>query len=574
MRSVRSVTLGAGAALVVLLVVAVGVVLAQAKAVPHPVAGRENCLSCHQSAVKPVPADHAGRTDATCLGCHAAPSSGATPTGAPGITTPVATATGPGPTSPPPTAAAPTASPGASSPNEQCLACHAKAGQTAKLPGCDNAVSISVDGAQVAASVHGKAGLTCVSCHSTIQGYPHPRLDIKSCDDWKQGLAEACATCHSDVAASQKDSVHSRLSASGNGAAPTCVDCHSGHDVTPPDQPRSRLSQTCGQAGCHEAILTQYQGSVHGALLAKEPDNPYVPVCEDCHGVHQMADATTPGFLAGSPLICAKCHSDPNVISRYGLSTDVVQDFRDGIHSQLQLKDPSIHTPVCSECHGVHDVKSLRGSMKVSSETCSGCHTEIFAQYKSGVHGDALINGNNPDVPGCTSCHGAHKMPDPTTPQFRIGEPDLCARCHSDATMMNKYGLSSAVYTTYKAEFHGMTVELYQTKWANTGIYCYTAVCTDCHGTHEILSHKNPASTVAPANLINVCRKCHPEARPQFASAWVGHYRVSRDNSPLTYYVNLFYWILIPTVLGGMVLFIFTDIGRRIVSRVRRGKKT
>ena len=421
---------------------------------------------------------------------------------------------------------------------------------------------------ELAASVHGKQGLTCVSCHSGIAGYPHPKVSVNSCEELERNMAAACAACHSAVTTSQKDGVHARLSASGNVAAPTCVDCHSGHSVTPPDQPRSRLSQTCGQAGCHETILKEYAGSVHGVVLAAEQDNPYVPVCEDCHGVHKVADATTPGFLAASPELCARCHSDPNVISRYGLSPDVYQDFRDGIHSQLSLKDPSLHTPVCSECHGVHAVKSLRGSNKVSSETCAPCHVEITQQYQAGVHGDALIHGDNLDVPGCATCHGAHKMPDPTTPQFRIGEPDLCARCHSDATMMAKYGLSSAVYTTYAQEFHGMTVQLYKTKWANTSIYCYTAVCTDCHGTHEILSHKNPASSVAPGNLINACRSCHPEAGAQFASAWSGHYGLTKANAPLTWYVNLFYWILIPTVLGGMVLFIFTDIGRRAIDHV------
>ncbi len=40
----------------------------------HPVAGREGCTMCHQvgAGMKPMPADHNGRTDPTCLGCHKA----------------------------------------------------------------------------------------------------------------------------------------------------------------------------------------------------------------------------------------------------------------------------------------------------------------------------------------------------------------------------------------------------------------------------------------------------------------------------------------------------------------------
>lgn len=40
----------------------------------HPVAGRERCAMCHQvnGGMKPMPADHNGRTDPTCLACHKA----------------------------------------------------------------------------------------------------------------------------------------------------------------------------------------------------------------------------------------------------------------------------------------------------------------------------------------------------------------------------------------------------------------------------------------------------------------------------------------------------------------------
>jgi len=41
-------------------------------AIPHDLAGRDNCLICHaaDSSIKPVPADHAGRTNDTCQACH------------------------------------------------------------------------------------------------------------------------------------------------------------------------------------------------------------------------------------------------------------------------------------------------------------------------------------------------------------------------------------------------------------------------------------------------------------------------------------------------------------------------
>lgn len=43
------------------------------KAIPHTLEGRDNCLMCHETGIggaKAIPADHAGRTNATCTTCH------------------------------------------------------------------------------------------------------------------------------------------------------------------------------------------------------------------------------------------------------------------------------------------------------------------------------------------------------------------------------------------------------------------------------------------------------------------------------------------------------------------------
>jgi hypothetical protein len=43
-----------------------------APAIPHDLAGRDNCLLCHNpdGGVKPAPKDHAGRTSEQCQACH------------------------------------------------------------------------------------------------------------------------------------------------------------------------------------------------------------------------------------------------------------------------------------------------------------------------------------------------------------------------------------------------------------------------------------------------------------------------------------------------------------------------
>jgi hypothetical protein len=88
--------------------------------------GRTTCLACHQTLPQPaLPADHAGRTDATCAACHtlasAAPAAGATVVG---TIAPVAGTT-PGATSAAPAAGTPKPQPASHAGRTVCLACHA-----------------------------------------------------------------------------------------------------------------------------------------------------------------------------------------------------------------------------------------------------------------------------------------------------------------------------------------------------------------------------------------------------------------------------------------------------------------
>jgi hypothetical protein len=47
----------------------------------------------------------------------------------------------------------------------------------------------------------------------------------------------------------------------------------------------------------------------------------------------------------------------------------------------------------------------------------------------------------------------------------------------------------------------------------------------------------------------------------------LSHYQPNPDTTPAVFYVNLFYQILIPGVIGGMVVFVASDAFRRIASR-------
>lgn len=225
---------------------------------------------------------------------------------------------------------------------------------------------------------------------------------------------------------------------------------------------------------------------------------------------------------------------------------------------------------ICIDCHGAHDVKKPGTPRQEISLTCRKCHSTIYDQYTGSVHGAALAQTSNPDVPVCTDCHGVHHQEDPTTAAFRLKSPSICANCHGNGNLMQKYGISTNVMNTYVADFHGTTVTLFEKQSPDQ--QTNKAVCTDCHGIHDIKQVTNKDATVVKQILLKTCQKCHPDATVNFPDAWVGHWQPSATSNPLVYYVNLFYKILIPSVIGGMGLFVAVDAGRRIWDRLRRKK--
>jgi hypothetical protein len=123
---------------------------------------------------------------------------------------------------------------------------------------------------------------------------------------------------------------------------------------------------------------------------------------------------------------------------------------------------------------------------------------------------------------------------------------------------MAKYGLSTHVVRTYLQDFHGMTVSLTRSEGRDTG--SFEAVCTDCHGTHDIVSVSDPSSPVLKVNLVETCRQCHPGATENFPSAWLSHYEPSLSHAPLVFTVRWFYIALIPVMVGGLLIHVILNL--------------
>lgn len=357
----------------------------------------------------------------------------------------------------------------------------------------------------------------------------------------------------------------------------TCVACHpveSGPPAeaapsgTPPAQMATPAGKNDGCLACHsnrDLSFTLADGTSVSAFV--NPEDYKVSVhgsrnlaCTDCHTnitgyPHPAAEGETRReFSFNMDEICQTCHS-----GNYSKS-------QDGVHAQM-IASGNDAAPGCTDCHGVHNISQPDSTVQTRSQMCASCHQDTYGEYAASVHGKALFDESNSDVPDCVTCHGVHNMPDPRTAEFHVESPDLCAKCHADQSLMAKYGLSSRVVATYREEFHGVTTELYKTRYPT--VWCYKAVCTDCHGVHGIAPSEDTTSAVHKENLPETCGKCHPGATANFAGAWIGHYEPSPTSSPLVYYVNLFYQILIPLLVLALAGFIALEIFRRAINRVR-----
>ncbi len=216
-------------------------------------------------------------------------------------------------------------------------------------------------------SIHGKLGYACVQCHRDVGEYPHPEFSAEDQRAVTLQLNQTCNHCHSQQNELSQDSVHAKAQDAGVREAAVCSDCHTAHEVRQLNDPdtgellpdaKTWIPERC--ALCHSTIYEEYRESVHGAALSEGSTD--VPTCIDCHGVHNIQDPRTSSFRLQSPKICAECHSDPAITSKYGLSTDVLQTYVADFHGttvaifEKQSPDSVVNQAVCYDCHGVHNI--------------------------------------------------------------------------------------------------------------------------------------------------------------------------------------------------------------------------
>ena len=185
-------------------------------------------------------------------------------------------------------------------------------------------------------------------------------------------------------------------------------------------------------------------------------------------------------------------------------------------HDQVSLQGSSHAGLACADCH--RQIEKRQGTpphqakKDIPPPSCTGsCHREAPdarpggtpASYPDSVHGRAYLERHVPEVARCWDCHGRHNVKPSTDPESMVNRrniPLTCSRCHEDMHVVVKYNIhAESPYQEYRQSVHGRG--LY-----DKGLLDFAAVCTDCHGVHNIQGVGTPH---LPAKDPATCGKCH-----------------------------------------------------------------
>ena len=167
-----------------------------------------------------------------------------------------------------------------------------------------------------------------------------------------------------------------------------CLACHQQPGMT---------AQVGGQPLPVTIDPAKFAASVHGTEKV---------ACVDCHTnitgfPHpQVIAASTRDFSLQLYPTCQQCHTE-----QYAKTLDSVH--------QRAFAAGNKNAAVCTDCHNPHRQPRLTdqatGDLLPSArplipQTCAQCHSTIYETYRQSVHGAALTEEANQDVPTCIDC--------------------------------------------------------------------------------------------------------------------------------------------------------------------------
>jgi cytochrome b subunit of formate dehydrogenase len=239
-------------------------------------------------------------------------------------------------------------------------------------------------------------------------------------------------------------------------------------------------------------------------------------------GLLGLVFTVCPAFAAQKPAPkptnedCLACHSDSTMtkdVNGKTVSLYVNPDaFKNSIHGGMFS---------CVDCHS--DVKSSPHETTPAKVSCAQCHADQQSAYDRSYHAKAIKAGDG-QAATCVDCHGSpHELLPASDAKSRVNHaniPATCGTCHGQKFVMGASGHSAQPFLSYQESVHGKAVAAGSDK---------AAVCTDCHGSHEILAASDSKSSIFKFIVPATCAKCHGKVEQEFTQSIHGQ-AIARGN--------------------------------------------
>jgi len=379
----------------------------------------------------------------------------------------------------------------------------------------------------------------CVECHG-----PHKARRVLYEDSMNDLF---CMNCHGNPDLKKinadgserslyvnKDDFHDSIHAK-KGIA--CVKCHV--NVNHESNPVCKDSGKVDCSICHADQVNLYNASTHGMLFNK--NDPNAPACTDCHGTHNIIpknNPISPIFARNIPDLCARCHREGEKAAlRYtGSQHDIIKHYKMSIHGKGLGQSGLMVSATCTSCHTAHSMlpaKDPKSSVNRNNviDTCARCHLGIAEKFKTSIHSNTVTETKK-QLPVCIDCHTSHAIRRVDMASFRTLILEECGTCHKHET------------ETYFDTYHGKASLLSGGE--------RTAKCSDCHGSHDILPAYYTKSRLNRANVVETCRKCHPNSNRKFTGYLTHATHHDKEKYPYLYYT---FWSMTGLLVGTFAFF-------------------
>ena len=342
-----------------------------------------------------------------------------------------------------------------------CTDCHASLAATTTVSG--------IKGVNFSHGAH--LSYDCTACHPR---FPHTKAGTD------RPVMAACFSCHG-----------LRHGPQGIIAGYDCSKCHT--------KPRSQLIPK-------DHLVPGFNGKGHVAAAKAQLRSSCMMChtqaqCDTCHAKTNVSWETTLSYTFDAGTSCLACHKSelPRLTAPVTAST----------------LDSSAHrTLSCVQCHTDFrhdDVAPATALWNVNAGLSCGapdCHPKEQAAWAVSVHGTAVLSGKDMTAATCGGCHGGHDIERLDTAaaktRLRLAGQQMCVgSCHTH----------EAAYVSFSDWWHGAP---YKAGAADA------PACWTCHGAHDVLALKDPASLTSPEKLPSTCGQpgCHVGASESFAEQW------------------------------------------------------